>query len=67
MRPFVLCCTDFFPVGTTKTAAAPGTAGVVQPVVVTPPKPKAHTVTPGPIVHLYKENDGTHSFSSLQY
>lgn len=23
-----------------------------------PPKPRVHTVTPGPIVHLYKENDG---------
>lgn len=26
-----------------------------------PKPPKPHTVTPGPIVHLYKENDGMYS------
>jgi hypothetical protein len=38
------------------TAVVPASAAAAQ----SPPKPKPHTVTPGPIVHLYKENDGTY-------
>jgi hypothetical protein len=41
------------------TAVVPASAAVAQ----SPPKPKPHTVTPGPIVHLYKENDGTCKFN----
>lgn len=43
--------------------AVAGTSTTTTTTVATvptpsPAKPKPHTVTPGPIVHLYKENDG---------